>query len=469
MKQFLVTLLFVFITLPAFATKDVTSYGAVPNDATDDATAVGSAITAAAAGETILFPPGEYLISGITISKRVILRGDGATLKATGNSASVITLGTGSDGSLVTTLNFKGSTNEYHRLLNVESTSRVTIEHCTFDGYAAGQSLRISGSPDVIVRDNRFEWRATQTDDAPSYQGAVLLAYYADRVLIEGNLIAQTMTLDSTHRTRGILVVSSNDAKIALNHLSAQKVSPYVSTPIAAWGPSVGNTPTYGTVIVGNTITGGYGNQIYIASRQQHVRVVGNTIYDFYSDDSGAGVAVANEADHVVIADNIVRGGSGSLANGISISSFQNETAPNDVLITGNQLLGNSQFGMYLTGTLIRASNNIVKDNAYGQVYVAGTSATAWITENTVSGTARFTIASGTVIMRNNDDLSASGPRFNGATPTTTIAAGEIGLGTTTATTVGSAGSASALPSAPAGYLVVNIGGTLYKVPYYNN
>jgi hypothetical protein len=47
--------------------------------------------------------------------------------------------------------------------------------------------------------------------------------------------------------------------------------------------------------------------------------------------------------------------------------------------------------------------------------------------------------------------------------------AGDITLSSsTTATTVGSAGAASALPATPEGYLVVNINGTARKIPFYN-
>ena len=49
-----------------------------------------------------------------------------------------------------------------------------------------------------------------------------------------------------------------------------------------------------------------------------------------------------------------------------------------------------------------------------------------------------------------------------------TVAANEVGFGTATATTVGAAGAASALPANPVGYLIVNIAGTDRKVPYYN-
>lgn len=54
-----------------------------------------------------------------------------------------------------------------------------------------------------------------------------------------------------------------------------------------------------------------------------------------------------------------------------------------------------------------------------------------------------------------------------GAAPT--VAASRIGLGSTTATTVGAAGGASAPPATPLGYLIINVAGTQCKVPYYNN
>lgn len=50
-----------------------------------------------------------------------------------------------------------------------------------------------------------------------------------------------------------------------------------------------------------------------------------------------------------------------------------------------------------------------------------------------------------------------------------TVSAGQVGYGSTTASTVGAAGGASALPGTPLGYLILNVGGTQVKVPYYNN
>lgn len=45
---------------------------------------------------------------------------------------------------------------------------------------------------------------------------------------------------------------------------------------------------------------------------------------------------------------------------------------------------------------------------------------------------------------------------------------GEVSYGATTATTVGVAGAAAALPATPSGYVVINVGGTDKKIPYYN-
>lgn len=51
--------------------------------------------------------------------------------------------------------------------------------------------------------------------------------------------------------------------------------------------------------------------------------------------------------------------------------------------------------------------------------------------------------------------------------PAQTAGNGEVALGATTATTVGAAGAAAALPATPSGYLIINVSGTAYKVPYY--
>jgi hypothetical protein len=79
---------------------------------------------------------------------------------------------------------------------------------------------------------------------------------------------------------------------------------------------------------------------------------------------------------------------------------------------------------------------------------------------------ATLTIGNGTVgdfsgtLKLGNEILTAAAP---------TVAAAQVGLGSTTSTTVGAVGGASALPGLPVGYLIVNVAGTAYKVPYYNS
>lgn len=63
---------------------------------------------------------------------------------------------------------------------------------------------------------------------------------------------------------------------------------------------------------------------------------------------------------------------------------------------------------------------------------------------------------------------NASGLNIIGPTPTAAsgmIGSGNIGLGSTTAATA--TGGSATLPDKPVGFLEVNIGGTMYKVPYY--
>ena len=54
-------------------------------------------------------------------------------------------------------------------------------------------------------------------------------------------------------------------------------------------------------------------------------------------------------------------------------------------------------------------------------------------------------------------------------TKTALAAASGVSLGGTTATTVGAAGGASALPATPLGYLIAYVGSTPVKIPYYSN
>lgn len=60
--------------------------------------------------------------------------------------------------------------------------------------------------------------------------------------------------------------------------------------------------------------------------------------------------------------------------------------------------------------------------------------------------------------------ISLPNAKLSAATPT--VPAGQLGIGITTAATATAGG--GALPAAPTGFLVMNLGGAVIKVPYYN-
>jgi hypothetical protein len=64
------------------------------------------------------------------------------------------------------------------------------------------------------------------------------------------------------------------------------------------------------------------------------------------------------------------------------------------------------------------------------------------------------------------DRIQADNIVMIAAAPTT--AAAQVSFGSTTSTSIGGAGGASALPATPRGYLVINVAGSSRKVPFYD-
>lgn len=171
--------------------------------------------------------------------------------------------------------------------------------------------------------------------------------------------------------------------------------------------------------------------------------------------------------------------------------------APTSNRARGTTIIGNSFGKLGNAGSATTYTDVILLDQRTEQTVIAGNSFTA---NNNVTLTACIRIASanvlGTTIMGNgydgfgtitakvvnsvaaktttvNDPSAADGQVMTNtavlldAAPT--VAANQLGLGRTTATTVGASGAASALPANPLGYLIANLGGTAIKIPYYNN
>ena len=87
----------------------------------------------------------------------------------------------------------------------------------------------------------------------------------------------------------------------------------------------------------------------------------------------------------------------------------------------------------------------------------------------------RFVTSGGDLFGFTRTDVDGAGATWLSVTRTGTVidiltlGAATLRFDTTTATTVGAAGGATALPALPTGYLSVNINGTAQKIPYYAN
>jgi hypothetical protein len=98
-------------------------------------------------------------------------------------------------------------------------------------------------------------------------------------------------------------------------------------------------------------------------------------------------------------------------------------------------------------------------------------------TAGTVTGGTGVTASTGNITATTGDLVATAGNVTASAgtvsatnlTSTGTTTLGTVNFSTTsTATTVGAAGGASALPATPLGYLIIKVAGTDRKIPYYN-
>ena len=116
------------------------------------------------------------------------------------------------------------------------------------------------------------------------------------------------------------------------------------------------------------------------------------------------------------------------------------------------------------------ACDKTIQTPPSGQVLISNTNGTiSWtnganntILHKTSTGAVEFA-ASNTILQQGPVNLGSQSLTTTGA-----VSTGNISLTSAiTATTVGSAGTASALPATPSGYIQISINGTPYKLPFY--
>jgi len=187
---------------------DVRSYGALPDDASDDSVAIQRAIDNAPDKSTIYFPRGTYLVADVTINNRngLTLIGDGSTLSVLKRSGSYPNIfeSTGSTDMLVTQLGFDVNGIAAFGGFNFYNAKRVVITKTRFfdsnkqpvagyDRYSWVFGRGSVPSEDILINDNLIEDLQLEVD-------------FGLRVRIEGNTVVRPVATSGI----GVFTVNNN-------------------------------------------------------------------------------------------------------------------------------------------------------------------------------------------------------------------------------------------------------------------
>jgi parallel beta-helix repeat protein len=171
--------------------RNVTEFGATPNDDRDDTEAIQRALNALAPGEWLVFPPGRYLHSKSLHVKvaNTVLWGDGATLHATTPNDMAVWLE--ADGASVYKFTLTAVTDKRR---TAPWESRIAV----FGGAKAARVL--SGN---VIRGNRVvESGDPGSPLANSSSSAAIFVYRATNFLVAENTVSRSLS-DGIHVTSG--------------------------------------------------------------------------------------------------------------------------------------------------------------------------------------------------------------------------------------------------------------------------
>ena len=287
--------------------------------------------------------------------------------------------------------------------------------------------------------------------------GAVSLALdlTSANVFTAAQTATQFIVTGSTVATNGMYLSGTNTIAFSTNstlRLSINATGELVLGTIAA---RTGSSLSINKTITGST--SGWGIDVLSTIQSD---VIGNARMFVSRPSTAATAFTVGEMSHY-FATGVSIGAGSSVVNqhGFYVESAMN-TATNNYSFRGALAAsGSSRFNLYMDGT---APNVMV-----GRVGIGTGVTTTYQTRITnVQSTTDITLATTNFAAQTADSLAVQ----NSAASTVwgVTAAGLMKyIAGNTATTVGAAGGASALPATPTGYLKIDIGGTGYKVPYY--
>ena len=184
--------------IPASAeTRNIASYGAVPNDAGDDLAQINRAISDSSSGDTVYFSKGTYRVSGsVTGKSGVRLEGAaGSVLLYVGNTANVILSLCSVSNVTVTGLTLDGNNGTTATQgIAVGNASGITLKNLTVRNLGnTGDSWTHGIVFDPAVTDSTIVNNTiTNIAVASAWGAGIRLGHGSSRNLVEGNTISST-------------------------------------------------------------------------------------------------------------------------------------------------------------------------------------------------------------------------------------------------------------------------------------
>lgn len=341
------------------ATFDITSYGAIPNDATSDQAAIQTAINASQADDTIYFPAGTWTVTTFIEPK------DGTHV-----------IGAGRDLTTIEYRYFGTSTKVMVKMQNAGKRDNIELAGFTLDGldgtYAAATAAIVgSYGTGIYIHDIRI--RDLPASSSTAYLHGVYFSREVTNSRIENSEFIN-MGLNSIWGAAIRCSYASNQIKVIDNTIMN-----------TGRGGILFDNNSIDSVIFGNTVSGsgqaptapGLGIEVWLGC--DRALIEGNTIDHWLSVDRSSNVAVRNNivsdltgvvkyaglefaqgGQNVVFADNIVNGGAHV---GWSISG--NGASKVNALFLRNQITRCQTWGVQLQGESNGASHIYVRDSTF--------------------------------------------------------------------------------------------------------
>lgn len=342
---------------------NVLDYGAVPDDATDSASAIQAAINAAAsAGLPVIIDEQYAVASAITLPSNTTIIGSGrlrqtsadTNLLIAGNVENItirnVTLrGLGTDYDGESFGNFTGRNG--FLLTNTVAVSNFVFDGVTFENFG-GNYIRFNGSVSanqILVTNCRFfgtNLYGTSMPVVPSgevagaSQFAITLAR-ADDAVISNNLFVEVGSGVQTGSPCNNVAITNNHMKNMLEQHGTYLQSPigvvvsgniidgaeFTGIKCQFSATTVVNTDS-SMSITGNVVMNAKGNGINVVNTgadptvlAKNLTITGNAVYDAASD-----AIDVNHVENAVIAGNTIRAGRSGIvfANGVNVNIADN-------------------------------------------------------------------------------------------------------------------------------------------------